>query len=478
MRSIRVRLLAGALIGSTVVLSAAGFALDKLTHASLAAEFDQALLAKARSLAALVEQDAGRTELELDKRTMPEYFRVDRSEYLEVRTTEGLVLTRSASLGSNHLERVEAAADAPVFRSIRLPDGRPGRLVGIRFHPRTGNEDETERKRPIAAGPVILAVAVETAGLDATLIRIRLVLAGVSLAAILLSAGVLAWVIHRGLKPLGDLAGRIERLGETDLSARVDVPAAPSELVAVVQRLNELLSRLEAAFAREKSFTADVAHELRTPLAGLRSTLDVTLSRPREPDAYRSAMTDCLAITRQMQSMVDNLLWLARMERGQCRIDRQPVVLHSLVEDCWKGLAGRAAERRLQVAWQIDPEFVVETGREQLRQVLHNILDNAVEYTDTGGSIRIEAVSGNGLRQLRVSNTGNRLSPEQIDQVFQRFWRGDAARQSTGVHCGLGLSLSRQLIALLGGSISTECADGGVFRVTVGLPGLDEPRRS
>jgi two-component system, OmpR family, heavy metal sensor histidine kinase CusS len=245
---------------------------------------------------------------------------------------------------------------------------------------------------------------------------------------------------------------------------------APAELMPVIHRLNDLLRRLEDAFSREKAFTADVAHELRTPLAGLRATLEVSLSQSREPEKHREAIRDSLQVAHQMQDMVDNLLWLARTEAGQLRVDRGPVDLGDLLNECWKTLADRAQTRGLCVDWDVHSPCALSTDRDKLRQAVHNLLDNAVTHADSGGRVRIEAGREPDRIRCRITNTGSRISPEDAERVFDRFWRGDQARTDTGVHCGLGLSLSRRIVTLLGGRISVTSAVGGEFSVTMVFP--------
>ena len=462
MRSLRSRLLIGTAVGTVLVLSASGFVLYLLVRASLFAEFDGLLGAKARALSALVEQEGRKFELEFDDRGMDEFERAERPEYFQLWLTDGDVLARSRSLKGQDLERIGGIASDPACRPITLPDGRRGRIAGISFYPYQ-EEDETDAE----PRRVILVVARETAEIDGALARLRALLVAVCAAATLLSLGVLGWVVRHGLRPVDRLADQIEGVGEEDLSARVDLAGAPKELAPIADRLNDLLTRLQAAFARERSFSADVAHELRTPLAGLRSTLEVALSRQRESEDYREAMADCLAICEQTQRMVDTLLSLARIEAGRVDVSRESVRLDEALQECWKPLAERARTRNLQVEWDVKRGLSLDSDPEKLRLILLNILENAVTHSDTAGSIHIEAGSRNGHVEVCVTNTGSQLPQGQAEHVFERFWRGDAARGATGLHCGLGLSLCKQLVTLLGGLISVTSDAGGVFRVAL-----------
>lgn len=466
MRSLRSQLLVGTALGTTAVLLVSGAVLYALISGALWAEFDESLASKARSLAALAEQEGDRLDFEPDEAPLPEFEPSDRAELYQVWLPDGTVLSRSPSLLGADLERIAGPSEAPAFKTGQLPDGRPGRLVGLTFVPRQAN-DEGGPNSPIT---VTLVVGRGIGGLQATLARVRGILIAVSLAAVALSAGALAWVVRRGLRPIDRLGNQIADVGAGDLSARIDAAGVPRELSPVVDRLNDLLARLDAAFQRERRFTGDVAHELRNPLAGVRSKLELALSRERRPEAYREALGDCLDINLQMQRMVENLLHLARGDAGQLELRPETVDLSELVRECWEPLEGKARARGLSVGWCLDHLAQVEADRDKLRLVLQNILDNAVTYTNDGGSISLSTAPEDGIVELTVSNTGSRLPPDDVVHVFDRFWRGDASQRASDGHCGLGLSLCKTLVGRLGGSIEAGATVDGTFTIKIRLP--------
>jgi two-component system sensor histidine kinase QseC len=464
-------LLLGTAIGTGLVLSASALVLYTVVRTALWAEFDESLASKARSLAALVEQDGEEIELELDEDSLPEYKPAEHAEYYQFWTSGEYVLARSPSLGGGDLSRSGKRSDEPACASIVLPDGRRGRIVQITFTPR--QEKNGMLWQPESApAELILAVARETRDVDRALGWLRLLLACGCAGAILVSVLVLSWIVRRGLKPLGHVAAEIAAIGENDLSSRLGTGAAPGELAPVVTRLNDLLTRLEGAFARERAFTADVAHELRTPLAGLRSTLEVSLSKERAAAAYREAMAKSLAICQQMQRMVENLLELARADAGQVEVASETVDLVSLLKDCWTQFAERATERRLEVAWQLPESCLITTDHTKASLVLNNIFDNAVTYADAGGRVTIVLRQENGQASVHVANTGSIIAEADVEKVFDRFWRGDAARtpEDNKRRYGLGLPLCQKLITLLDGSITVSTASGGTFAVLLVFP--------
>ena len=464
-RSLRTRLVLGATLGTAGVFLAAGVLLYALVRDGLVAQFDRALLDKARLLASATEWEDEELDLNFDEFDMHEFDRADRPAYLQVWLTDGAVAFRSPSLAGADLERLAGSLDAPLCRRVILPDGRPGRATGFTMTPKTEGSSP-----PSDAAAVTVVLARGTAPVDAVLAQLAMLLVLVGLVAVGLSAGVLWLTVRRGLRPVDGLANQIAGLGEADLAARLEAPDAPRELVPVVDRLNDLLGRLEAAFQRERGFSADVAHELRTPLAGIRSTLDVALTRPRGAPEYEEVLRGCLRIAVQLQRMVEHLLTLARLDAGQVEIRPEAVCVNTLARDAWEPLTESAEARRLQVRWALGDDVRVTTDRSLLDLVVRNVLENAVVHADEGGSVVVEtAAKGHGA-DVRVTNSGSRLSGQQADHVFERFWRGDAARTEAGVHCGLGLPLVKEIVAALGGSVAVQSTEGGEFEITISIP--------
>lgn len=466
MRSLRTQLLAGTALGMVAVLLVSGVALYALVGRALREEFDDSLAARARSLSALVEQEHGELEFELAERSLPEFEPSDHAEYYQLWLADGTVHTRSASLQGQDLICVLGEPDVAAFKTVVLPDGRPGRVVGITFQPRREYPGESVHQ-PMR---VTLVLARDLLGLRETLAEVRGILLGICLVALVLSAAVLAWVVRRGLSPIDDLCVQIADVGDGDLSARIQPGGAPAELTPVVERLNELLVRIEAAFQRERRFTGDVAHELRTPLAGLRSKMELALSRERDPCAYRKSLADCLTINHEMQRIVDNLLHLARADAGQMEVRCEPVDLARVLDDCWELSEKKAAERNLRVDWCLDGVGLLDTDVDKLRLVMQNIFDNAVAYADSESPIRIAATDRDGVLTLAVSNSASQLTAEDAAHVFDRFWRRDSSFGAAEAHCGLGLALCKAIIEQLGGTIQAAVSAESTFTVTVCMP--------
>jgi len=460
MRSLRTRLLIGTGIATAVVFAAAGVVLDISIRTTLVKQFDEELKTKATAVEAWVEQDG--QEIRLDHEAQPSevYTRKNRPEYFQISGADGKTVIVSPSLGD---ARLSAASGR-----VTLPDGRVGRQIVHTFLPRW--DDERTGSKPASLREAVAIVATDTFELQRTLARLRIVLVSIFAGATAAAALVMALVVRHGLRPAGVVANRIGALDENDLSARIEMNDVPAELRSIVQRLNELLARLDAAMTREKAFTADVAHELRTPLAGLQTTLEVCATRLREPQAYQQTVKRCLETTQRMHAMVDQLLILARADARQLKVTSETIDPAVFLRDCWSSFHERAVARQLHVEWDIDAAATIYADGAKLRLVVNNLFDNAVSHADQGGWIRIKAERGGETVKLQFANSGSRLDADQAQQAFDRFWRGDASRSETGVHCGLGLSLCRKLIDVLGARIDLQSQLGGAFVVTVTFP--------
>ncbi len=482
MRSLRRSLTLGVILSTAVVLAAGDVALYVFVRSALVKEFDLSLIEKVRLLASTTDQKPGKIDLDLDELNSFDSPTTNPRGCVEVWADDGSVLFRSHSLGQSHLGRLAGSVQSPVLRSITLPSGRPGRAVGIKFTPPISEdvdeESAKEPKGPTAAWPlqsVAIVLARDTAPLYAMLYRLRGLMALGSLAVLAVCAAILGLVVRSNLRPLDHLAAEIGRRGEQDLATRIAVQPPVRELQPVVDRLNHLLGRLETAFQRERSFSAEIAHELRTPLAGLRSTLEVALLRPRDSDQYRESLDDALQIAARMQSLVENLLSLARIEAGLVTIQSEPMALNELVETTWKPFDDVARARRLNVQWTLDCEISLTTDPTLLGHVLRNIMQNAVEYANEDGWVKIETASADNWVSIRLTNSGSTISQSQSEYVFERFWRGDAARSSAGKHCGIGLPLVRKILDALGGSARVRTNAGAEFEITISLPSAPNP---
>jgi signal transduction histidine kinase len=316
---------------------------------------------------------------------------------------------------------------------------------------------------------VELVLARETTSLDAMLFRLRALIALVTLIAGSAAAVVLGYVIRGSLRPLERLAGRIAQLDDGNLSRRVDLERPPQEIHAVVNQLNSLLERLEVAFERERTFSADIAHEFRTPLAGLRSTMEVAISQPRDGAEYEETLHESLQIVQRLQFLVERLLYLCRLDAGRVETEETLVDLGELVQTAWSPLAETAAERKLDVRWALPEGVTVATDPMLLEVAMRNLLENAVAHANESGYVSVEITDAGDSAHLFIANSGSTVSQDRVPELLARFTRADESRNETGRHVGLGLALVNRIATILRASLDVAAQSGGEFRVTLTL---------
>ncbi len=497
MHSIRNRLLFGIMATTFVVMLVATASVYGIVQRRMHDAFNSSLASKLQSLASLVEQDGELIDIEFHKHPPQEFGRQERPEYYQVWHADGTVLARSRHLETLDLPQVDGALLSPVFQTLTLPDGRAGRVAGATFLPiveedfplpssvtiRPDDHDDdhdVDLLNSFGRDTVTLVIARDTADLDLMLTQLGWLLGGGCVAAQVLSLLVLTLIVRREFRPLDRLAQEIKRIDAETLAIQIPEVDLREELLPVVAQLNELMQRLRAAFLRERTLTADVAHELRTPLAGLRSIMDVTLRHPRDFRQYRQAIAECLDICQGTQRITETLLSLARADSGQVEYERRVINLELFLSRTWEQYRASADAIGVDVAFSCDGDLYLNTDPDQLRLVIGNLFDNAVSYVDEKGRIAINAAALNDTTLcLLISNSGCTLSPSDASRTFDRFWRADSARTAHGSHVGLGLALCQRIVAALHGTISVS-VEGGRFVVKLVLPRecVEEPYES
>ncbi|OHB42557.1 MAG: hypothetical protein A2Y13_04550 [Planctomycetes bacterium GWC2_45_44] len=454
MWSLKSRLMYGMIGGITVLLI--GFDLivyNTISHAMFK-QFDSSLQSAANMMSASVEQDNDKLGFELEVEMMPEFTGGKRPAYYELWRDDGTVIRKSPSLGSDDLVRFTVKDKSHTFKSFVMKNGRPVRVVAINFQPKIENDSNAAYK----SQSFVLIIARDTGKLLEQLRFLKYLLLSVSAGLLALAYAVARIVVKQGLSPLSAVAAQINNIRENNLKSRITGENLPDEILPIQKQLNSLLERLEASFERERAFNANVAHELRTPLAGIRSIIDVTLTRNRNAAEYRSALSETLEIINNMQAMIDKLRELAKIEKGQLLVVAKLVKPAELVNKCWRLFSDKAAAAEIVFENLIDTNLVCKSDQAGLSIIFSNLLDNAAEYTNRSGKILVTSREIDSGIEMIFENTGNQLTEQQTKAVFDCFWQGDISRSSTGVHFGLGLALVKQLVELLGGNVRAEAS--------------------
>jgi two-component system heavy metal sensor histidine kinase CusS len=468
MQSLKSRLMYGMISGMVLLLI--GFDLivyHTISHAMFK-QFDASLESAANLMSASVEQDDkedNEIDFEFNVERIPEFVGGKKPAYYELWRDDGTVIRKSPSLGSNDLVWFKPVNHPHIFKTFRMKKGRPVRAIAVNFLPHTENDSNTA----YTSQPLVLVVARDTGKLLAQLRFLKYLLSIVSAGILGLAYIVAQVVVRQGLAPLSAVAAQIDNIRDDNLKSRITGENLPDEIVPIQKQLNSLLARLEASFERERAFNANVAHELRTPLAGMRSIIDVALTRNRDAAEYRCALSETLSVIDNMQTMVAKLLELARIENGRMTFSMERIRLAELVDKCWQPFSDKAAAAEIAFENHIDRDILWKSDAAGLSIIFSNLLNNAAEYTNPGGRIKVTAQKIDADIEMIFENTGNQLTEQQVKTVFDCFWQGDVSRSSTGVHSGLGLALVKRIVELLGGKIRAEVPDD-LFCIRIYLP--------
>lgn len=419
----------------------------------LVSEFDRAHTTDIHALSNMAEQSEEGLKFDSTGEYVPAFQREERPDYFQLWETNGSTLYRSPALEGDLPVRA-GTLTSPQFWNVTLPDGLRGRAVGVRFVP---NEDEDTQRSPGApplTKEVTLVAAFHREELDGRLryLGMALLLVGAGMAAAAVVA--VSLVVRRGLWPLSALAKRVATIDASSLKLRFPNHHLPAELLPIADRLNDLLARLEASFARERRFSANVAHELRTPIAELRALAEVALKWPEKASA-QGALKDALSIALQMESIATGLLALARCEGSLLSVQPEPVPIAAIFEEVYQPLAARIREKQLAFGVEMPKETCWFTDRAAFRSIVANLLSNAVDHSEPATAVKVRMEKNGAGERLLVSNINRHLGVDDLPHLFERFWQKDAAR-SSAEHCGLGLPLARAYAESLGMKLEAE----------------------
>lgn len=275
----------------------------------------------------------------------------------------------------------------------------------------------------------------------------------------LFSAG-LGWLVaRRGLLPLRQVTAVAASISAASLQERIPLAAVPLELQQLAASFNAMLARLDDAFMRLSNFSADIAHELRTPLSNLMTQTEVVLAQPRDSEAYQETLYANLDDCKRMARMIDDMLFLAKADNGLIVPEQQPVALDVEVEKLFEYYRLLADERGISL--QLHGHAVVRGDVLMLHRALSNLLSNALRYTPAGASIQVELEQNANGSALRLSNPGPTIADEHLERLFDRFYRADPARREGSPHnAGLGLAITRSIIHAHQGQIHCTSVAG------------------
>ena len=279
------------------------------------------------------------------------------------------------------------------------------------------------------------------------------------------------WLAARSFAPIQRLAETARRIQAGNLHQRVPVPTAHDEVHYLAQTFNAMLDSVEQALGRQRRFVADASHELRTPVAVLRNKADVTLLKSRAPEDYARVLREVSAEAERLSHLIGDLLLLARGDEGRAPLAREPVCVNELAAMVAAYLQPLAEQGSIRLQVQDGAPVIVQGDEARLIQVILNLVENALTYTNPGGSVIIVVRAHHGRAFLCVQDTGVGIAAEHLPHVFERFYRGDQARQRTQTSgSGLGLAIAEWIVQAHGGTITVDSQVGVGSTFTVILP--------
>lgn len=284
----------------------------------------------------------------------------------------------------------------------------------------------------------------------------------------------------RTLAPLHTITRTAQAIRAGNLAGRLGLESRDDEVGRLAATFDDMLDRLERAFEQQRRFTADASHEMRTPLTIIKGDLEVFLRRRRTVEEYEEAMRDVMVEAEYLTRLVDDLLVLARADSGQGEIGHELVYWDAVVDDLLPGLRRLAEQRGLYLDTILDRDVALVGDSGRLRQLVLNLVGNALIYTPTGGRVRLHLSRAGEQAQLQVSDTGIGIDPADLPHIFDRFYRADRARTRSAGGTGLGLAIARWCAEAHGGQITVQSClgEGSVFTVLLPLAAVDADEMS
>jgi len=432
-----------ALFALFVYLSVADVALDDL---------DQTLRIQAQQVAAAYSFGAPVRAGETFGRSGVEQF-ATAGVVVEAVDAQGRVLARSTTSRGRPLPRV---TPVPARPRVSTDEGPGSDLRVYRLPVRRG---------AMVVGGVVVAASLQE--VDATMRRVlgELVAGGLAVVAVAAVGGFA--VVRGGLRPLDRMTAVAEDMTASRLDRRLELRRPPREVGRLADAFNAMLDRLDEAFAAQRRFVADASHELRTPIAVIHGRSEVLLLDPALADETRAGLALVRDEAGRMGRLVANLLLLARGDVART-IDQRPVALDVVLREvAWQA---RLLAKGVAITIVHKDQVVVRGDADLLKQLLLNLVDNAIAYTPPGGRVEIALAAADGAARLSISDTGPGIAPEDLERIFARFARLDHARTRQSGGAGLGLAIARWIAEAHGGRIAVESVVGQGSTFTVLLP--------
>lgn len=466
--ALRVALLVFAV--QVVVLAIFAVAARSIAQGELTAGFDASLRANAEALATLTEIESdGTLELEFADEVMTRFSRADRPDLFAILDEEGVAVEQSESL---------AAVPAWV-REAPSGDVREFDFGGVPYRGIILDSlAEDEGEQAARTVPIRVFFATSSAGLHAGLARVTRRIALAMAAACVLSALLAAAVARHGLAALRGFARRIDRATPERLAPDFDVASLPTELRGPAEAFNRLAQRVRMAFDRERQFTADAAHELRTPVAAIKVAVQAARQSPRRAEEDAELLADLDAEAQRLEDLCEKLLTLASAAKAEeVRIEARDWLAE--VRAAVRALEPLAETRMSTVRWEMKGDLpddkLLRTSATTTRRIVGNLVTNAIVHGGVRLNISIAIRATGGAVELCVDDDGSGIAEPLRHSVFERFFRADGSRSRRSGGAGLGLAICRALARSHGGDVVLEEKPSRGARFVWRVVTIDEP---
>jgi heavy metal sensor kinase len=440
--------------------------LDKIIYESI----DSSLLSRAKALATLVSNENGETQFNFSDEIMWEYNSPNAKNFFQIRYADGTTIEKSRSLKKLELP-LPSSQNRINYQTIHL-DGVPAKLVNFRFI--NYGEDEPENKVSAAernASSFIVQCA-QTIDEQVELMKDYGLILSLSIFSIMIiSATGGFFIAKRALSPIRHISDRIKGISESNLAERIPTQNVPEELRGLAVSFNQAFDRLEKSFRRQKQFVSDASHELRTPLSVILSLSEVTLRKERSSEEYKNALTAIGEATGMMSEIVGKLLTVARLGSDNIELKMDSTDLSEVIREAMKVVTPLANRKGVIINLEPNEQTSVTGDRAALLEVIVNVLDNAIKYNVQNGKVDIAIVKESDLIKIEIQDTGIGIADEDLDKVFDRFYRVDQSRSKEGGGIGLGLSICEEIVKLHGGRIKIRSQIGTGTTVSIYLKG-------
>jgi two-component system heavy metal sensor histidine kinase CusS len=322
-----------------------------------------------------------------------------------------------------------------------------------------------------AGHTITIQIAIDVSQKEAFLARFRLVFWVIVVGTLAIFPLVGYQIARQGIRPVEEMAATARRISSTHLGERILAEGYPFELASLAGTFNEMLDRLEDSFDRISKFSADIAHDLRTPVNNIRGEAEVALARARGVDEYRDALESSLEEAVRLSDLIGNLLFLARAESPLAHLRRERVNVAELLDGVQEYYEASAADGGICLSTRFGDEPVIaEVDRTLMQRAVGNLVSNAVAHTQSGGSVVIAASSESAVVRIEVTDTGIGIPPEALPRVFDRFFRVDPSRSQVSGGTGLGLAIVQGIMLLHGGKVEIASQPGKGTRVVLSMP--------